>query len=82
MVKKNDLDYDDADELKAFKGDKPGFGKKLLPEQIRAKFLAKTTPETRKRVEKMSIADFMIMYKSINKEDEEGDLGGSEEGEE
>ena len=66
-----DLEGEDADELYDFKADKPAWGKKLTDAQLMQKFLSKASPETRERMQGMSVADFMIMYKSIMAEDEE-----------
>ena len=71
---KYDLEEVDADELYNFKVDKPPFGKKISPEELKQKFLAKAAPETRERMKDMPIDDFMAAYKSILDADEEEEL--------
>ncbi|MCK5643391.1 MAG: hypothetical protein KAJ19_21455, partial [Gammaproteobacteria bacterium] len=66
-----DLEGEDADALHEFKKDKPLRGKKITDEQLMQKFLSKAKPETRERMKGMSVADFMIAYKSIMDEEEE-----------
>jgi hypothetical protein len=73
MANKYDLEAEDADELYDFKADKPASGLRLSDAGLMQRFLAKAKPETRERMKGMSVADFMIMYKSIMaEEDEEG----------
>lgn len=75
VANKYDLESEDADELYEFHSDKPGRGKSLTPEQIKQKFLAKASPDTRDRMQGMGIDDFMAMYNAIMAdEDEEEDL--------
>jgi hypothetical protein len=67
-----DLESEDADALYDFKVDKPSTGFRINETQLMQKFLAKAKPETRERMKGMSLADFMVMYKSIMKDEEEG----------
>jgi hypothetical protein len=73
----HDLEGDDADELREFKGDKPVHGKKLTPQELMQKFLKHAKPETRDRMQGMPIGDFMAMYKAIMAEsgEDDADLG-------
>lgn len=66
-----DLEGEDADEVRNFRGDKPFHGKKLTPQELMQKFLAKAKPETKERMQGMSIADFLVMYKSIMSDEED-----------
>ena len=77
IANKYDLEGEDADELRMFASSQPvpvpgSGGIKVTDAQLMQKFLAKASPETRERMQGMSLADFMIMYKSIMDEDEEG----------
>jgi hypothetical protein len=73
VANKYDLEGEDADELYAFKHDRPHWGRKLPPEQLKQKFLLKASPETRERMKGMDIGDFMAMYNAIMADEEEGD---------
>jgi hypothetical protein len=76
VANKHDLESEDADELAAFKGDKPSRGKKLTPQELFNKFKAKASPETKERMQGMPLDDFMAMYNAImSDEDEEIDAG-------
>lgn len=66
-----DLESEDADELRDFKGDKPHRGRKLNPQELFQKFMQKAKPETRERMKSMDLNDFMAMYNSIMAEEEE-----------
>ena len=71
-----DLESEDADDLAAFKGNRPSRGKKLTPQELFQKFMAKAKPETKERMQGMAMDDFMAMYKSIlSDEDEEIETG-------
>jgi hypothetical protein len=72
VANKYDLEAEDADDLREFKSDKPGGGLKLPDAQLMQKFLQKAKPETRERMQGMSIADFMAMYKAIMAEEDAG----------
>ena len=80
LANEHELNADDLDCVRRFRLDKPkwsAFGDKLSPTQLRTKFLqhSMTKPETRKRGLEMPLADFMVMYKSIMKdEDDEGEI--------
>jgi hypothetical protein len=69
-----DLEAEDADEVRDFKADKPSRGKKLTPQELFTKFMAKAKPETKKRMQGMDIGDFMAMYNAIMAEEEEGEI--------
>jgi hypothetical protein len=71
IANRYDLESEDADELAKFKGDKPGFGRKLTPNELMQKFLAKAKPETKERMQGMAIDDFMVMYKAIMADEDE-----------
>jgi len=68
MANKYDLESEDADALYDFRIDKPARGRALSDQEKMSKFLAKAKPETRERMQGMSLADFMVMYKAILKE--------------
>jgi len=68
MANKYDLESEDADALYDWRADKPGRGRALSDQEKMSRFLAKAKPETRERMQGMSLADFMVMYKSILKE--------------
>ena len=68
----HDLESEDADQLAAFKGDKPARGKKLTPQELFNKFMAKAKPETKERMQGMPLNDFMAMYAAIMSEEDEG----------
>lgn len=72
VANKYDLEAEDADELRDFKGDKPGAGRKLPDAELMQKFMQKAKPETRERMKGMNIADFMAMYNAIMAEEDEG----------
>lgn len=68
MANKYDLESEDADALYDWRVDKPARGRALSDQEKMNRFLAKAKPETRERMQGMSLADFMVMYKSILKE--------------
>jgi len=68
MANKYDLESEDADALYDFRIDKPARGRALSDQEKMSRFLAKAKPETRERMQGMSLADFMVMYKAILKE--------------
>ena len=70
VMEKHDLTDAYADEVKAFKSDKPSSGAKLSPQQLMQKFLQKAKPETRERMKGVSPGEFMKMLGAIM--DEEG----------
>ena len=74
VANKYDLESEDADELYDFKDDKPGRGKKLTPQELMQKFLAKAAPETKERMQGMAIDDFMAMYNAIMADEDEEEL--------
>ena len=78
IANKYDLEGEDADELYGFKIDKPFYGKKLTDQELFQKFLAHAKPETRERMQGMSLDDFMVMYKSILLDDDDEDEETSE----
>ncbi len=71
IANKHDLEGEDADELYAFKHDRPHRGRKLPPQELMQKFLQKASPETRERMKGMPIADFMAMYNAIMADEDE-----------
>jgi len=72
VMDKHGLADADADEVKAFKADKPSSGSKLSPQQLMQRFLQKAKPETRERMEGVTPGDFMKMLGAIMDEDEGG----------
>ena len=68
VANKYDLEAEDADALFDWRADKPGRGSRISDQEKMNRFLAKASPETRERMQGMSLADFMVMYKSILKE--------------
>lgn len=68
MANKYDLESEDADALYDWRVDKPARGRALSDQEKMNRFLAKAKPETRERMQGMSVADFMIMYKAILQE--------------
>lgn len=68
MANKYDLESEDADALYDWRVDKPARGRALSDQEKMSRFMAKAKPETRERMQGMSLADFMVMYKSILKE--------------
>jgi len=80
----NDLEDEDPQAVLDFRLDKPETGRQLTPEQLFQKFLnhPKTSPETRERMKDMNVQEFMAMYNSIMKDEDEDELvfGGGEGG--
>ena len=71
---RNDLEEEDAEELRAWREEKPDTGRKMSWEQLKQKFLQETkSPETRERMQEMSLEDFKAAYVAIM-DDEEEDL--------
>ena len=70
VMDKHNLTDDDADEVKAFKKDKPAKGKFVPPAELLKRFLSKAKPETRERMKGVSPGDFMKMLGAIM--DDEG----------
>jgi hypothetical protein len=68
MANKYDLESEDADALYDWRVDKPARGRALSDQEKMSRFLAKAKPETKERMQGMSLADFMVMYKAILKE--------------
>lgn len=69
----NDLEEEDADVLRDFREDKPGYGRHHTWPELFQKFLNHrlTTPETRERMKDMSVDDFKKMYLAIMKDEDE-----------
>ena len=67
VANNNDLEPEDADELYAFRENKPP-GAKLSNTKIFKEFLTKAKPETRERMRRMRLDDFMDMYEDIKAE--------------
>lgn len=70
----HDLEPEDADAVYDFRAKKPPVGLHLTDAQLMQRFLAKAKPETRDRMQGMSLADFMVMYKSIMADAEEDEV--------
>jgi len=76
IANNNDLEGVDADAVWQFRADKPKWGRRLSPEELKQKFLAgpwARDPEVRERVQKMSADEFMAMRNSIFEQEEEED---------
>ena len=69
----NDLEEEDADVLRDFREDKPGYGRHHTWPELFQKFLNHrlTTPETKERMQGMNIEDFKKMYLAIMDDEEE-----------
>jgi len=69
----NDLEEEDADVLRDFREDKPGYGRHHTWPELFQKFLHHrlTTPETRERMQGMNVDDFKKMYLAIMKDEDE-----------
>lgn len=71
VMDKHNLTDTDADEVKAFKKDKPKSKTKVPPAELLRRFLAKAKPETKERMKGVSPAEFISMLGAIL-QDEEG----------
>lgn len=69
----NDLEEEDADVLRDFREDKPGYGRHHTWPELFQKFLSHrlTTPETKERMKDMNVEDFKKMYLAIMKDEDE-----------
>ena len=65
VMQKHNLTDVDADEVKAFKNDKPASGAKVSPSVLMQRFLAKAKPETKERMKGVSPGDFMKILAAI-----------------
>ena len=79
MSNKHDLESEDADALYDFRIDKPTRGRALSDQEKMSRFLAKAKPETKERMQGMSVQDFMVMYNAILQEvlEDEEDLAAA-----
>ena len=77
VMDKHDLEDADADEVRAFKKDKPSSGAKVSPQVLMQRFLSKAKPETKERMKGVAPADFMKMLGAIM-DDEGGKTAGCE----
>jgi len=74
VKKELDLTDDDEKEVGKFKKKLKNY-KKMTDAQLMQKFMREAKPETKERMKGMSVADFMIMFKSIMDEEEGGEGG-------
>lgn len=74
VMDKHSLTDKDADEVRAFKNQKPWQGQKISDAEKLRRFLAKAKPETKERMKGISPADFVKMLGAIL--DDEGEGGG------
>lgn len=73
VMEKHHLTDDDAEQVKAFKSDKPASGAKLSPQALMQRFMAKAKPETKERMKGMTPGEFMKMLAAIM-DDEGGEM--------
>lgn len=69
VMHEHKLTDDDADQIKAWKKDRPNVGKPISDAEKLRRFLAKAKPETRERMKGMSPADFVKILGAILDED-------------